>query len=320
MKRWHIALLLMLVLLIGGAAGCGSNASPDSEEQEPAAPTAASIPQTPPTEPAAPPAALQNQSVAPAEPNVTPQKETRPEVARETPPPVADNTNGIDLGNGMRLVSREVKEEHQNPEYVFEMRVPIIESQDENKSASPGRADAFQQEIETMVSELRNTFEQDVVAMQEYQLEDAPLPGLWIDYETIAATSDLVSILFFQSVYTGGAHPNNFSAVLNYNLQTGAILSLSDVFQPDTAYLETIAAYCINELQTREGVFEDFDKSLTPTLENFGKWNINPHGLMFTFDPYHVGPYAAGHHQVTVPYSELQGMLNPESVIITMVE
>jgi hypothetical protein len=50
-------------------------------------------------------------------------------------------------------------------------------------------------------------------------------------------------------------------------------------------------------------------------VENYRNWNITPDGLMITFDEYQVAPYAAGPQTVTVPYSELRGLINPEGVL-----
>ncbi len=36
---------------------------------------------------------------------------------------------------------------------------------------------------------------------------------------------------------------------------------------------------------------------------------------MFSFDPYQVGPYAAGRQAVIVPYSALKDILDPNSAV-----
>src|SRR5690606_11541786 len=49
-----------------------------------------------------------------------------------------------------------------------------------------------------------------------------------------------VSTLF---TYTGGAHPNTHSEVINYDLATGRPFALADLFRPGAAYLDTLSAH-----------------------------------------------------------------------------
>jgi hypothetical protein len=41
---------------------------------------------------------------------------------------------------------------------------------------------------------------------------------------------------------------------------------------------------------------------------------------MFTFDPYQVGPYAAGSQTVIVPYAKLREMARPGSALARMMQ
>ena len=52
-----------------------------------------------------------------------------------------------------------------------------------------------------------------------------------------------------------------------------------------------------------------------PKPENFRNWNITPAGLKFSFDPYQVGAYAAGPHEVIVPYTLLNPVLKADGVL-----
>ena len=48
-----------------------------------------------------------------------------------------------------------------------------------------------------------------------------------------------------------------------------------------------------------------------PLPDNYRTWNIAVDGLVITFDAYQVAAYAAGPQIVTIPYMELQAIIDP---------
>ena len=87
------------------------------------------------------------------------------------------------------------------------------------------------------------------------------------------------------------------------------MLQLQDLFDPGADYLKVISDYCIQELK-RQNVLE-WDTGVLPDAENFRDWNITSSGLLFSFDPYVVASYAQGPQSVTIPYADLDSVLNP---------
>lgn len=124
---------------------------------------------------------------------------------------------------------------------------------------------------------------------------------------------DIISILFEDFAYLGGAHPGTFYVALNYDTTTRKILALADLFKPGTDYLGLISSLSIADLQTRESLpSEVFATSgAAPLPENYKVWAITPQGLLVVFQEYQVGPYAAGTQAVLIPYDALAGQLDP---------
>ena len=56
-------------------------------------------------------------------------------------------------------------------------------------------------------------------------------------------------------------------------------------------------------------------KGAAPELTNYDNWTITKKGLGITFDPYQVGPYAAGPQHVLVPYSALKEIIKPDGPV-----
>ena len=69
------------------------------------------------------------------------------------------------------------------------------------------------------------------------------------------------------------------------------------------------------------GLAQDlFAEGATAKAENYQSWNITKKGLMFTFDPYQVGPYAAGSHTVIVPYAQLKEIAKADAALMRMMK
>ncbi|MDT4895278.1 MAG: hypothetical protein QOH25_355 [Acidobacteriota bacterium] len=69
-------------------------------------------------------------------------------------------------------------------------------------------------------------------------------------YQVEHATNDLVSISFIINTYFEGAVHGNYSDIsFNYDLKTGALLKLADLFKPNSNYLKPISDYAIKSLK-----------------------------------------------------------------------
>jgi hypothetical protein len=126
------------------------------------------------------------------------------------------------------------------------------------------------------------------------------------------------------SYYQGAAHPNSYSEVINYDLKNGKQLKLGDLFKPGAKYLQAIAMYCIADLKKQgkdKGLTdEEIEKGAAASPKNYQSWTITKKGLGINFDSYQVGPYAAGPQFVTVPYSTVKDLVNPEGPIAQFVK
>lgn len=134
-----------------------------------------------------------------------------------------------------------------------------------------------------------------------------------MQYSVIGQRADIWSIKFEISYYTdGAAHPGNYSITLNYDLQNGRELTLDELFLSNSNYLQVISDECKAQLTARDMAFDMFSAGADPLPENYQHWNISSEGLIISFDEYQVAPYAAGPQVVTVPFSALQSLINPQ--------
>ena len=117
---------------------------------------------------------------------------------------------------------------------------------------------------------------------------------------------------------SGAAHPNQYSASLNYDLSRGKILALTDIFTGGTNYLAALVDYCLQDLK-RQNVLE-WGENLTASPDSFQAWAVQPDGLRITFDPYIVAPYAMGPQKVLIPFAALKDYIHPTGPLAALVK
>ena len=151
---------------------------------------------------------------------------------------------------------------------------------------------------------------------------------LGVGYTVAQAKDDLISVEFgIGSYYSGAAHPNSYTEVLNFDLKSGKQIKLGDLFKPGSKYLQAISSYSIKDLKkqsTEKGADSMLDddwiqRGAGPDAENYQSWTITKRGLGINFDSYQVAPYAAGPQQVVVPYSTLREIVRADGPIAQFV-
>lgn len=104
--------------------------------------------------------------------------------------------------------------------------------------------------------------------------------GYYLDlgYSVQYADDDVISLLFSEDTYSGGAHPNHNFFALDYDLKNGRELKLAELFKLGAKYLETLSAYSTKDLQSRKspetgenaGLAQDiWLEGAKPTADNF---------------------------------------------------
>ncbi len=110
--------------------------------------------------------------------------------------------------------------------------------------------------------------------------------------------------------YMGGAHPNSTTNFINFDLQSGNAIELTDIIEP--GYQEQLNKIAEDIFRKKQG--------LEPgeTLSDAGYWfeddkfKLNDNflieeiGLLFVFNPYEVAAYAVGEIEVFIPIEKLE--------------
>jgi hypothetical protein len=226
----------------------------------------------------------------------------------------------IEFASGTEIVAKQIKENNKKLNYTVEVGYPEI------KTALDTRFDKFNVEAKNVAGRMVAAFkkEQGETAKDDTgATTTSELTSTFSGSYRIAMANDsLISMRYDFDGYMGGAaHGGESSAALNYDLKSGKVLKLADLFTPGAKYVSVISAYCITDLKrqskaTGDSLPDDMIKvGAAPNAQNFQSWTITRKGLQIAFDPYQVGPYAAGPQIVLVPYAALKDLIKPDGAL-----
>lgn len=151
-------------------------------------------------------------------------------------------------------------------------------------------------------------FKSEVQTFTQINHHMAP-SSLTIRYEVGSATSQVVSVAFTVSDFpASAAHPFTTVTVYNYSVVRHQEVTLGNLFNQKTNYLEALSQMAQKELQSQLAVTYDsfFSQGALPTKEHFSKFILTPTAIVFLFDPGTVAPYVAGVRKVIIPYTSLK--------------
>lgn len=141
---------------------------------------------------------------------------------------------------------------------------------------------------------------------QDYGFEQE----IWGRIESFSHQTICISISSYYYGF-GAAHPYSFGNFYNYNCNTGKLVTLEELFIPNFKNkLNSIAEKLFIEANGDELWW--FEKGKFELNRDFA---IMPTGLLFVFDAYEIGPYAAGAPEVFIPYSKIIHLIKDKSLL-----
>ncbi|MCM1137528.1 MAG: DUF3298 and DUF4163 domain-containing protein [Duncaniella sp.] len=124
---------------------------------------------------------------------------------------------------------------------------------------------------------------------------------------------EMVTYQVTTSTFLGGAHPMTGIRPFTYDLRTGQVLNVKNMFKPE--YQDSIMPVIINALARQldaDPMNLDAAGIFSSQLTYPGKPYIANNMLYFHYNPYDIAPYSAGMIDVAVFPYEVAKMLKPE--------
>lgn len=187
-------------------------------------------------------------------------------------------------------------------------------------------ADEAAQAIASVLSERLTVPQEDIdeyaaMAREHYdtldETERESFGGYSIRYSAEVKRSEgVLSVLCTRTEYTGGAHDNTSVFGLTFDLSTGALLSAADI----AADFEGLCAKVAESVSAQAEELEE--GTITGDLDAYAggvldteKWYLDGEGLVVFAVPDELAPHAAGTIVFTIPYTELEGLLNDSLIV-----
>lgn len=117
--------------------------------------------------------------------------------------------------------------------------------------------------------------------------------------------------------YEGGAHPMPFRDHYFFNLADGSELSIGDIVCVSEEEFRVLAAeYTVEDCRVNPGIYfydEDGNSGNRSLYDDVYKYigfdksvyYLSKEGVVIEYSPYHLGSFASGYIEVTIPYEEL---------------
>ncbi len=220
--------------------------------------------------------------------------------------------------DNIKIVTKEIKDSSETLRYEVRAKYPQVEGLKEKKIQEDINKKIYRAANDNLKSFIKDISEweipKDLTDVYSY---------MEIDFESYTLDENVFSFAFYiESYYAGAAHPNHWTASMNWDLKNGKIIAFKDLFKPSSKYLEKISAYCIEDLKLQAKIndYEFFEDMLYdgagPKDSSFVNYNLVQKGLQITFDPYTVAPYVLGTQYVILPYRAISDMMDEDMLNI----
>lgn len=130
----------------------------------------------------------------------------------------------------------------------------------------------------------------------------------------------LATVVLNTSSYLGGAHGSSAQNYFNFDLKTQKQVSLNDVIEPNkNAELKKLAHEAfktwVMDAKLADNVAEYEQAWKFKLTDNY---YLAKQGLILQYGEYEIGPYVVGLPRLTIPYSQLKGVLKTQYFPVKM--
>ena len=215
------------------------------------------------------------------------------------------------MENAMRI--KTIREASETKALNLDLQYPMIQG-----LANQAVQDQLNQLFQSLAAQAKKTGEQSAADLAPVLIQYPEMQGpsarvqTWFDYRIKYNQNDLLSLVFLEYQFAGGAHGSTIQSGYTFDLTTGKQISLADQFLPGVDYVSVISKEVKRQIDERgltEAPFEPFQK-IRPDQNYY----LTNQGLVVFFQQYEIMPYAAGIQEFTIEYQDLQGMLKNQAL------
>ena len=132
------------------------------------------------------------------------------------------------------------------------------------------------------------------------------------------ADSALLSLVYSDYYYTGGAHGTYFSRGYCFDIDSGDQLSIEQLAENGEEFKNYLVDTMVTMAENDDSISARIQDEIVPTenraeafkgLLRDGSWYFTNEGICIFSDVYEFGPYAAGEVKFNIPYEKLSGKI-----------
>lgn len=166
------------------------------------------------------------------------------------------------------------------------------------------QADSRSEQAEQLAEQARSD--------REARGEDAAFSGYSANDAVSVGRLDetVIDLLWTASDNLGGAHGGTMTTAWVFDAETGARLHLSDVTGDYEGLAGLLTERVTAEIEAAPEQYFSQAQELVPQLLEDGCWYFSEEGIVLLATPELLAPFAAGTLEFTVPYSDLEGLLD----------
>lgn len=149
----------------------------------------------------------------------------------------------------------------------------------------------------------------------ESLLEDGEVEGYggfsnYMGYTIAENNGEILSVIYDNWSYTGGAHGSSLKVAANYSLKTGELLTFDTFFQDKDGAVKSIKENILRQCETpyyQEMLFSEYETNIDDIIKE-DYWYFDNAGMHIIANEYVITPYVAGIQEFIIPYSEIPEM------------
>lgn len=178
---------------------------------------------------------------------------------------------------------------------VITVAFPVIDGASDKRAGQFN--DAIRAFIANEVKEFRAFVEED-----KPTAEDLETYALELTPDVTFASETVVSVVFSKYISFGGAHPASDLLCFNFNVATGKVLTLGELFTAGSSFRPLLKQRSELAIKGTQDMLIDLDSD-----EVFDQFYLTDHGIRFVCDVPHVLGDTA---EIYIPYADLASVLD----------
>lgn len=226
------------------------------------------------------------------------------------------------LSQTANITSHDYQEISSSKHYIISIKYPQVDFGPDALMGIRGIASDINYGVDTLKDNLVKDFKNEIKDIPYNEPCGKETSGLYVEYNTVYNNNSLFSFSFeTNSGPSCSNHPYNYITTFNYSAVSVGTFGFRDIFIKEKPYLKFISDYCRGELKDRakkeglQNVNENIDEGTAQNDYNFRVFNVTKTELIITFNPYWVGPWIWGIQKVTIPYSKIKDLIDPQGPV-----